>query len=305
MATCRGEAPLRLPEATLLLLLAVKLTFRSQSLPKKILLFHQSFNVRIFVDKPWQCYNCQGFGHYAKDCRKDPVCVLCSNKHKSYDCPEREKQIKTLKCKNCHGNHAAYYNGCEKIKTAKEVEKLRAYNGISYREAVLASKTQNKVITTAPMTRQENRNDTQAHIQTEKVDASTQTMTADNPTNTTSLITQMSILIVKLLKMRSLEDSNEVINTIKSVTGITLSEGEIAPNQSEDCPPETETGDIVREDPPTTKLHTGKRKIDKPEQTAGAKSRKTEPGAPSQNLRSNTHGSPPNKKNRGKTKNLK
>ena len=57
-----------------------------------------------------QCYNCQHFGHSAKNCQAKPKCVICGEGHSHKGCPNKEKQ--QPKCANCKGPHVANYKGC-------------------------------------------------------------------------------------------------------------------------------------------------------------------------------------------------
>ena len=52
-----------------------------------------------------QCYNCQNFGHSAKNCKAKIKCVICGEGHSHKGCPIREKQ--QPKCANCKGPHVA------------------------------------------------------------------------------------------------------------------------------------------------------------------------------------------------------
>ena len=149
----------------------------------------------------------------------------------------------------------------------------------------------------------------EAVTQTEKKDVATMTepstSTAVDPFSSISLITQMSIMIVKLLKLKSLEDSREVVNTVNSVMGITLTESDIS-SQLEDSPLESESDKVVGEEPFIMKP--GKRKMLQPELGGGAKAQKTDAGGPSKNLRSNlpkTQQAQSNKKENKKNKNKK
>ncbi|KAF2362879.1 hypothetical protein FHG87_006371 [Trinorchestia longiramus] len=78
------------------------------------------------------CYKCQRFGHSAAFCRSAPRCVVCSGPHTSNECNKTTGRT----CCNCGGNHTANYEGCPKIKQAKEVEKTRQIQKLSYRDAV-------------------------------------------------------------------------------------------------------------------------------------------------------------------------
>ena len=61
-----------------------------------------------------QCYNCQNFGHSAKDCKAKIKCVICGEGHSHNGCRNREK--KQPKCANCKGPHVANYKGCPSYK---------------------------------------------------------------------------------------------------------------------------------------------------------------------------------------------
>ena len=61
-----------------------------------------------------QCYNCQHFGHSAKNCKPKIKCAICGEGHSHKGCPNREKQ--QPKCANCEGPHAANYKGCPACK---------------------------------------------------------------------------------------------------------------------------------------------------------------------------------------------
>ena len=79
-----------------------------------------------------QCYNCQHFGHSAKNCQAKTKCVICGEGHSYKGCPNREKQ--QPKCANCKGPHVANYKGCPAYKkqvfrqhVADNQKKLRLY----------------------------------------------------------------------------------------------------------------------------------------------------------------------------------
>ena len=61
-----------------------------------------------------QCYNCQNFGHSAKNCKAKIKCVICGEGHSHKGCPNREKQ--QPKCANFKGQHVANYEGCPAYK---------------------------------------------------------------------------------------------------------------------------------------------------------------------------------------------
>jgi len=110
----------------------MKLFFEATELPEEIIFLYENFKVSPYIDKPWQCYNCQKFGHNANNCPNKTKCVICSGLHKFQDCPNKENK----KCANCGGSHTASFGGCQKMKQQVEVQKIKVKNDISYREAV-------------------------------------------------------------------------------------------------------------------------------------------------------------------------
>ena len=67
----------------------------------------EEFRIPISVQ---QCYNCQSFGHSAKNRRSKQTCLICGENHSHRRCPNRE--ARKPKCANCKGRHAAPYKGC-------------------------------------------------------------------------------------------------------------------------------------------------------------------------------------------------
>ena len=61
-----------------------------------------------------QCFNCQSFGHSAKNCRSKQKCLICGESHSHKGCPNRE--AKKAKCANCSGPDVASYRGCPEYK---------------------------------------------------------------------------------------------------------------------------------------------------------------------------------------------
>ena len=112
----------------------MRLTFSGQVLPEYVNIGYQRFPVRLFIDRAWQCFKCQDFGHNAADCKGKERCVVCSGPHRVANCPN--KNTKSPMCSNCKGAHTASYGGCPFMKRAKEVEQVRARRKLSYRDAL-------------------------------------------------------------------------------------------------------------------------------------------------------------------------
>ena len=61
-----------------------------------------------------QCFNCQSFGHSAKNCGSKIKCLICSEGHPHKGWPNKE--AKKPQCANCKGPHVASYKGCPEYK---------------------------------------------------------------------------------------------------------------------------------------------------------------------------------------------
>ena len=114
----------------------LKITFNQPALPKFLYVGYQRLPVKTYISTPWQCYKCQGFGHNAQHCRFKPRCLVCSGAHQYKDCPHKGSTFSDPKCPNCHGKHAANFGGCPSFKKAKQVERVRCTEKISYRDAL-------------------------------------------------------------------------------------------------------------------------------------------------------------------------
>ena len=61
-----------------------------------------------------QCFNCQSFGHSAKNCRSKQKCLICGENHSHKGFPN--KIARKPKCAICKGPHVASYKRCLKYK---------------------------------------------------------------------------------------------------------------------------------------------------------------------------------------------
>ena len=109
-----------------------KVALAVPQLPEYIYLLYRRYKVSLYIDKPWQCYNCQQFGHNAYSCRSKLKCVVCAGHHSVKDCDSH-----VPRCSNCGNSHMANYGGCPFMKKAKIVERVRAEEKLSYRDACL------------------------------------------------------------------------------------------------------------------------------------------------------------------------
>jgi hypothetical protein len=72
-----------------------------------------------------QCFQCQGFGHLARECPRKadpPICRKCTGAHRAQECKEAPK------CANCDGEHPSSSGKCPKREEArKETINHRSY----------------------------------------------------------------------------------------------------------------------------------------------------------------------------------
>ena len=86
------------------------LTFQGTSLPQKVRLGFERFDVDLYIPFPRRCFKCQKYGQNSRTCRAtSDVCPLCSGTgHKQDSCPNKA----SLKCSNCNGPHSASTREC-------------------------------------------------------------------------------------------------------------------------------------------------------------------------------------------------
>nr|XP_055046932.1 uncharacterized protein LOC129432503 [Misgurnus anguillicaudatus] len=113
--------------------LSILLTFEGK-IPEKVQLGYLSYTVREFIPKPLRCFKCQRIGHVAAVCRGKVRCSRCGDEHEYDKCPENA----VIKCCNCGGPHSAAYGGCKVQMEAREVQKYKVGNKVSYAEALKA-----------------------------------------------------------------------------------------------------------------------------------------------------------------------
>jgi hypothetical protein len=83
-----------------------------------------------------RCFNCQHFGHYAKECptSEEHVCGKCNGSHLTKDC-----DVAQPKCANCvrenaeDSSHPAFDSKCPSLKKHQDIEKKKlASNRLNY-----------------------------------------------------------------------------------------------------------------------------------------------------------------------------
>lgn len=101
-------------------------------LPRSVQMGYINFNVREYIPKPLRCFACQRMGHIAKQCNGKLRCARCGGQHEYGKC---EKDAK-VKCCNCGGDHSAAYEGCVVQKEAREAQRVKITEKVSYAEAL-------------------------------------------------------------------------------------------------------------------------------------------------------------------------
>ena len=108
----------------------VTLTFKGQKLPDKVTIAGWLHcRVRTYVPNPLRCFKCQLYGHTSKNCRREKRCSICGGG----DC--QEQCGNPMRCVNCGGEHTSFDRSCPKWIQEKEVQKIKAQQNISYKEA--------------------------------------------------------------------------------------------------------------------------------------------------------------------------
>lgn len=56
-----------------------------------------------------QCFNCQGYGHTGRTCKREARCGHCAGRHNTRQHPTESR---AKKCAVCNGSHEAWYKDC-------------------------------------------------------------------------------------------------------------------------------------------------------------------------------------------------
>lgn len=72
-----------------------------------------------------QCFNCQLYGHGARQCNLNPRCLKCGADHKTMECKKPKET--PPQCTNCQGDHLSNYTKCPThLKYIERIDKRRA-----------------------------------------------------------------------------------------------------------------------------------------------------------------------------------
>lgn len=111
--------------------MSVMIQFEGINLPIRVKLGFVSFSVREYVPPPLRCFKCQRMGHTASVCKGKMRCAKCGGEHDYGKCEEGAE----IKCCNCGGRHSAAYAGCPVQQEAREVQKIKTVQHLTYAEA--------------------------------------------------------------------------------------------------------------------------------------------------------------------------
>ena len=97
----------------------IVIEFEGENVPKKVFLGFMSHLVRVYVPKPLRCFNCQRFGHTAKNCKQQRRCARYGGDHEYGKCGTGVQP----KCCSCGGAHNVAYAGCEIMTRENTIQK--------------------------------------------------------------------------------------------------------------------------------------------------------------------------------------
>jgi len=105
-----------------------------EEVPPRVHMGFLTFKTRVYIPLVTRCYKCQKYGHIAVNCRKEkPTCPVCSGPHSYSECQTKDDK----KCANCGGAHSTSFRECPKYILAKKVTHRAATEHMSYRDALL------------------------------------------------------------------------------------------------------------------------------------------------------------------------
>ena len=119
---------------------SVLLCFTSRTLPPVVDIGYLRFRTRAYIPPPKRCFNCNRYGHLAKQCRSAHRCTKCGGRHLYEKC-----DTNVLKCVNCGGAHSAGYAGCPRYRQESLVNSIMVKEKVNYwtaREKVRATSVQ-------------------------------------------------------------------------------------------------------------------------------------------------------------------
>lgn len=110
---------------------AVRICFKSKTLPKYVRGYGCQFDVEIYNYPVSQCSGCWRFGHLIKQCpTKKIFCPKCGLKHPNC-------MVTDFCCINCKGKHMAFDKKCPKFLKEKQIREIMSKETCDYKKALL------------------------------------------------------------------------------------------------------------------------------------------------------------------------
>lgn len=115
------------------------LSFTTPKPPEKIRVGFLTVKVDPYIPNPYRCYNCYGYAHPTKQCKKAAVCANCGQARHT----ENSICDKPPSCINCSGKHNALDRKCCIFKLQKEIKAIQTNKKVSFIEAKNILREQN------------------------------------------------------------------------------------------------------------------------------------------------------------------
>ncbi|XP_055916054.1 uncharacterized protein LOC129948926 [Eupeodes corollae] len=133
--------------------------FSSYDLPKEISVCYDNIKIRPYIPAPLRCTTCLRFGHITVNCTAEKKCANCSQTfHSNSGEDEMEKCNRPPFCINYQLNHNALSTSCIKYVHEREVQKIKALERVSIKEAIKRHRERLQTSTSPPTTTIKNQN---------------------------------------------------------------------------------------------------------------------------------------------------
>lgn len=109
---------------------SIILTFNGDNLPNNVQLYGGACSMRMrpFIGNVLQCFRCYRYGHLAKYCKRQRICIVCGEEWHGI-CNKAEA------CVNCGKNHRANNRKCDYYTVNKEIKKVMAFDNCDFAQA--------------------------------------------------------------------------------------------------------------------------------------------------------------------------
>ncbi|XP_063960650.1 uncharacterized protein LOC129267840 [Lytechinus pictus] len=121
---------------------SVLITFKGKNKSETVNFLYELKRVDNFSPPVPRCHKCQLFGHMKENCKGKLRCVRCGGEHDFEECTQKENR----KCFRCGDKHSPAYQGCKIYIEAKQIQKVKLKENITYAQATRVYRTQNNEI---------------------------------------------------------------------------------------------------------------------------------------------------------------